>query len=280
MDVWAGPWADPAARQAIVARLTSGGRVCSDRPAPGEGELPLELYQAKRRLLPAELARYRQLGRDSAEALTDLLEAASPDWTENQLAGSAAAALWARGIAPALTLVAGARRLPLYRHPTPTAEVLGERAMLVVCGRRHGLYANLTRFVSFRQPSDAEHQAMADVAAVEAAAWAASGPGQTLGAVYEAIAAAYVASGHPGAERDHHQGGTTGYLSREIIARPGDPTSIEDATALAWNPSLVGVKIEDTAVTSRGGIEVLTVDPRWPTLRMAGRDRPTILVRS
>jgi hypothetical protein len=56
-------------------------------------------------------------------------------------------------------------------------------------------------------------------------------------------------------------------------------TPIESNTALAWNPSLPGSKIEDTVVTSEGGIEILTADPAWPTVSVAGRPRPDLLVR-
>ena len=88
---------------------------------------------------------------------------------------------------------------------------------------------------------------------------AASRPVTTAGAVYSVIASAYAELGHPGAERFHHQGGTTGYLSREAFALPGLGLPIEESTALAWNPSLPGAKIEDTVLTTSAGIEILTV---------------------
>jgi Xaa-Pro aminopeptidase len=229
--------------------------------------------------LPAEVERYRALGRDAAEAMTEVLSVARPDWTEFALAGAGAEAMWKRGIHPALTLVGGERRLPIYRHATATAEPIGQRAMLVFCGRRHGLYANLTRFIYFRQPTTDERTLIDAVAHVEAAAFAASTPGTPVGSVYDAIVRAYTELGYPGAEAFHHQGGTTGYLSRELFGLPGLDTIIEDRTALAWNPSLPGAKVEDTVLTTAGGIEILTADPAWPTVTIAGRPRPDILVR-
>ncbi len=208
-----------------------------------------------------------------------VLRRARPDWTEFQLAGAGAAALWERGIHPTLTLVGGERRVPIYRHATATAEPIGARAMLVFCGRRHGLYANLTRFVYFRPPTAEERRLIDAVAEVEAVAFAASTPGSTVEAGYEAIVAAYARAGHPGAERFHHQGGTCGYLSREVVGRPGVDTPIEANTALAWNPSLPGAKIEDTVLTGADGIEILTVDPNWPVVTVEGRQRPDVLVR-
>jgi hypothetical protein len=280
LEVWAGPWHDPVARQSFVDSVVRGGTVISDRPWSAERTLPPELVAAKRRLLSEELARYRVLGRDAAEAMTEVLNRARPEWTEWQLAGTGAEALWRRGIEPTLTLVGGERRLPVYRHATATSEPLGTRAMLVFCGRRHGLYANLTRFVYFREPDAREEQLIEHVARVEAVAFAVSRPGTTLGAVYATIVRAYAELGHPGAEAFHHQGGTTGYLSREAFAVPGLELPIEENTALAWNPSLPGAKIEDTVVTTSNGVEIMTIDPAWPTVEVDGRPRPDVLVRS
>jgi Xaa-Pro aminopeptidase len=151
---------------------------------------------------------------------------------------------------------------------------------VVFCGRRHGLFANLTRFAYFRQPTTTERRAMSDVAQVEAAVFAATRPGATLGTAFGEIAEAYARLGQPGAEVGHHQGGTTGYLSREVVATPGDPTELVSPVAVAWNPSLPGAKIEDTVLLDVDGrLEVLTVDPAWPTLEVAGRRRPDVLVR-
>ncbi len=60
-----------------------------------------------------------------------------------------------------------------------------------------------------------------------------------------------------------------------IPARLRRPTtSSSEHHAFAWNPSAPGVKVEDTVLTTSAGIEVLTVDPRWPTVRVGALDRP------
>lgn len=280
LAVHARPWAEPAATERFVREAAGGGEVASDRPAAGERPLPPGLAARRASLLPAEVLRYRAAGRAASEAVTDVLSAARPDWTGLALAGAAAEALWARGLHPALTLAAGERRLVAYRHPTPADERLGERAMLVVCARGHGLYANLTRLVSFRRPGAEERRLAADVARVEAAALDASRPGATTGDVLAEIVRAYAEAGHAGEERRHHQGGPCGYLSRDAIARPGAADVLAPDGAVAWNPSLPGAKIEDTLlVRADGALELLTEDPRWPSSDVAGRRRPDVLVR-
>lgn len=279
LTVWSCPWAERGQRESFVEARREGRPVASDRPSGQEVPLPAELVDARHSLLPQELERYRALGRDAAEAMTEVLLAARPEWTGWQLAGAGAEALWSRGIHPALTLVGEERRLPLHRHATASHERLGARAMLVFCARRHGLFANLTRFVYFRQPLAAERRLSMDVARVEAAAFRASRPGVTLGDVYSAIVESYAACGHPGAEAFHHQGGSCGYLSRDDVAIPGSKVVLQPHNAIAWNPSLPGSKIEDTVVVSDTGLEILTVDPRWPTSKVEGLARPDLLVR-
>ncbi len=267
------PWNDQRSRREFVAEKAPG-LIASDRPSRDELSLPPELLTIRRHLLPSEIQRYRQLGLEAASAVTDALDCARPDWTEYDLSAAAAAALWHRGIQPALTLAAGQERLLAYRHPTPTAGLLGDRAMLVVCGRRHGLCANLSRFVYFRKRTWDEERASMAVGHVEAAAFAASARNKTLAETYQDMAASYEVNGYGGAEADHHQGGITGYLSRDLLALPTARERIAAQMAVAWNPSVNGAKIEDTALVTDGGIEILTMDERWPVYEVAGQLRP------
>jgi hypothetical protein len=273
------PWTERAtAIDAAVREMTGRGRVASDRPAAGEVPLPAELLLARWSLLPEEIERYRSLGRDAASALQAVMREAKPEWTGFQLAGAGAEALWSRGIEPALTLVAGEKRLPIHRHATASSEQLGSRAMMVFCARRHGLFANLTRFVYFRSPSRGERAIDEAVAEVEADALDALKPGATLGALYDELVRSYARSGHPGGERKHHQGGPCGYLSRDAIALPRSKLALQRDNAAAFNPSLPGAKIEDTVLVREGGVEVLTFAPGWPMREVRGRPRPDLLV--
>lgn len=279
LEVWSRAWETTEPAEAFVRDHTKSGAVASDRPAAGERSLPAALVAARRQLGPEERERYRRLGADAAYAMTEALRAAGPDWTEQRLAGEGARALWSRGIHPVLTLVASESRVARYRHPVAGGARLDGVAMLVFCGRRHGLYANLTRFAYFREPTRAERRHHDAVVAAEATAFAQSRPATPLSAVYRALAEAYAAAGFPGECARHHQGGTTGYLAREALATPTAATAIETGTALAWNPSVPGAKIEDTVVCTADGVEILTMDPAWPAFTHDGRRRPDLLVK-
>ena len=273
------PWAYPSQRQVVMRELAQGMPVLSDRPEEGELDLPRPLPAAKMTLTPPEIQRYREVGLLAGQAMTETLQQARPEWTELQLSGAGAAALLSRGLAPALVMAAGERRLTLYRHPMPTAEPLGACAMLVFCARGYGLYANLTRFVSFGALTPEQEILHRQVREVEAHALSLSRPGASLHEVYRELASAYAAAGCEQAIREHHQGGITGYLSREVIASPEAPEHLSAGMAVAWNPSMTGAKVEDTFLVTESGLSNLTLDPAWPTVPVAERERPLVLQR-
>ncbi|MGI9822748.1 M24 family metallopeptidase [Agromyces sp. Marseille-Q5079] len=250
--------------------------------APGIAELDeadaaVDLRAARASLLPGELGRYRTLCREVAEALTDAATDAGPTVIERQLAARLAGELAARGIDPLVTLVASRSRLA-HRHPLPTDAAIGDRAMLVVCGRRHGLIANATRWVRFGAADVGEADAMRRILDVEADVLAATRPGATLGDVFDAGVAAYARHGFDAEEwRRHHQGGAAGYAGRDPRAVPGIVDLVHEGQAFAWNPTAPGAKVEDTVLVGERGVEVLTVDPRWPTVSVAGVARPVEL---
>lgn len=282
------PWAESSQREAFVREATNGGTILSDkpsgsfhdRPPSSETPLPQSLIHQRSILLPKELERYRQVGKLASEAMTEVLMQAQPHWTEYQLAGAGAAAMWARGLHPVLTLAAGDRRLPLYRHPLPSGEAIGRQAMLVFCARRYGLIVSLTRFVCFGELSEQEKKLHRSVAEIEAVALRQSRPGTPLSAVYEALARAYEQHGYPNAIREHHQGGTAGYGARDVVATPESHDRLEANMVVAWNPSVPGAKIEDTFVVYPDDrLENLSFDPQFPHIEIEGRLRAVPLER-
>ncbi|WP_400994525.1 M24 family metallopeptidase [Agromyces sp. GXQ0307] len=250
-----------------------------DATALDEADAAADLRAARASLLPAELARYRALCREVAEVMTDAALAASPADSERAVAAHLSGDLAARGIDPLVTLVAGRSRLA-HRHPLPTDAPLGDRAMLVVCGRRHGLIANATRWLRFGDPDPTEADAARRILDVEAAFLDATVPGATLGDVFAVGTAAYASHGFdPHEWTRHHQGGAAGYAGRDPRAVPGIDDVVQLSQPFAWNPTAPGAKVEDTVLVGAAGIEVLTLDPRWPTVCVAGRERPAELRR-
>lgn len=242
---------------AMIRRLAGGGTIGADAADPAEVDVAGLVTPLRYHLDEATLGRYRVVGSDTMAAVDAACAALNPAMTETEAAGAVAAACRAAGLfAPAL-MVAGAERLPRHRHPIPAGAPLGARAMVVVCAERGGLYANLTRFVHF-EPPDVELATKLEVCqGLLARMREATRPGRTLGEVFDDCCRFYAEAGHPEEWRHHHQGGLTGYRSREVIAMPGTALVIEPGQAFAWNPSLPGAKAEETFVLTDAGPEVL-----------------------
>lgn len=281
----AAPAGEPAAGAATAERLAvvrvpwHEALVPTGLAAIDETDAAVELRAARASLLPGELARYRALCREVAEVLTDVANAVDSRDTEFDVAARLAAELVARGIDPLVTLVAGRSRLG-HRHPLPTAWPLGDRAMLVICGRRHGLIANATRWVRWGEASREERDAERRILEVEAEFLGATRIGSTIGTAFEAGIAAYGRHGFAPEEwRRHHQGGAAGYAGRDPRATPAVAELVQRHQPFAWNPTAPGAKVEDTVLVADAGLEVLTVDARWPTVSVAGLERPIELDR-
>ncbi len=264
-----------------LAELTRGLRLGADGPYPGVTDLSAELSGLRTDLTPQEGDRFRDLGRLCAAAMDQAIRAVRPGMTEYQIAGLLAEASQSRGVQPIVNLIATDERIYAFRHPLPTAKTLERYAMLVLCGRAHGLVCSLTRLVHFGPlPAELRRKAEA-VAAIDAAFIAATRPGRTLGDVLARAVQAYANSGFADEWRLHHQGGPAAYEPRERIATPGDPYLVRAGQAYAWNPSITGVKSEDTILVGEESNEVITAIDGWPSVTVeadgAPWQRPAIL---
>jgi len=200
--------------------------------------------------------------------------------SEVEVAGEIAEELWERNLEPVVLLVAGERRINQFRHPLPTQDSVGKMAMGVICGRRKGLIASVTRIIKFGSLTTEENENYLKLLNVEAEFLSATKPGVLLSDAFKAGQAEYLKQGF---DRDewtkHHQGGPTGYLPRDFPAHEKTLHEIQIRNAIAWNPSARGLKVEDTLITNEGGFEILTRSGDWPGIEVAGRRRPGIASR-
>ena len=241
----------------LIRKLADGAAIGADGPDPSEVDVAGLIAPLRYRLDDDAAERYRMVGADTVAAVEAACAALTPAMTETEAAGAVTAACRGAGLFTPALMVAGADRLPRHRHPIPAGAPLGARAMIVVCAERGGLYANLTRFLHF-EPPDAELAAKLETChGILASLRDATQAGQTLGDGFDDCRAFYADAGFPDDWRHHHQGGLTGYRSREVIAGPGAALEIAAGQAFAWNPSLPGAKAEETFLLRVDGPEVL-----------------------
>ena len=277
------PWHDAAGRAQAFARALAGRKVAADAPLADvrAAPLPQAFDELRWTLLEVEIERYRRLAVDVAMVTEVVCRAAKPGNTEYELAGLVQAMLSQRNCLAPLVLVGGERRVTKYRHPLPTPEKLGKHALLAVGAERDGLIVSCTRLIHFGKPPAELTNRQRAVAAIDAALIDATRPLAALGDILACGIAAYAEQGFPEQWRQHHQGGSCGYQSRDVLATPGEPTGARENQAFAWNPSLPGAKSEDTILCTAAGPEILSATGDWPTIKVEvnGRvyERPAIL---
>jgi len=273
------PW---HARGHALRRLAAGRRVGGEAISGGsEFDVCADLVLLRSRLTLGEQERLREGARRAGEAMWEASRGLTPGMTEHDAAALLASATCKRGGIATVVLVGSDERIARYRHPLPTAKVIERAAMLVLCFRYQGLISALTRTVYFGAAPQSLRQVAEAVARIDAQVIASTRPGKTLGDMYEILRLAYEREGTPEAIEQHHQGGTIAYLGREILARSGVLTRIEEGQAFAWNPSLPGAKSEDTILLTAHGPEIITAMEGWPMLSvLTGQGviaRPAIL---
>jgi Xaa-Pro dipeptidase len=207
----------------------------------------------------------RAVGHDTALALARAADQIVPGITEYEAAGLLELALRSRGLVPHVLLAATDERIRRHRHALPFGAEIDHRVMLVTSAERRGLYANVTLILDFEEPDAETARRMAACREILTRTREATRPGRTLADVFADIQGFYADAGYPGEWRLHHQGGSTGYRSRETIATPSTHEVIEPGMAFAWNPSITGAKAEDTFLLGSAGAEVVA-DVALPTV--------------
>ena len=251
------PWQEGP--DAALRELVGDEPLGADAPLPGAVDLSDDISALRRVLDPDAIERLRSVGADLAAVLDEAVAAVEPGIAEHEAAAEITASCRCRGLVPTVLLAATHERIARYRHPLPTKAPLARRAMLVASAQRGGLYANLTRIVWFDEP-DAEilrRQAASDEILARMREEA-TRPGRSLVDAFADCRRFYAEAGFPDEWKLHHQGGITGYASREVIATPFTDVPIETGQAFSWNPSVTGAKSEETFVLTDVGPEVVT----------------------
>jgi Xaa-Pro dipeptidase len=252
------PWYGDEA--AAIREVVGDASLGTDFSLEGALDVSSEVDPLRYVLDADALERYRQVGADAAAAVTEAAGALKPGMSEREAAANLAAACRRRGLFSSVLLAAADDRIASYRHPIPHGEIIERRAMLVVSAERGGLYANVTQMVHFEEPKgELRQRQKACEAILQRMREEATTSGRTLADAFADCQRFYAEAGFPEEWTLHHQGGTTGYASREIIATPQTHEEIQVGQAFAWNPSITGTKAEETFVLTESGPEVITL---------------------
>jgi len=254
LEVRVYPWYEGA----MADLLPSGARIGSDTGIGGTVNISKEVARLRYSLTPAEIERYRFLGHETAECLRQTCWEVRPGMREHQIAGSVGGKLLERGIFPTVLLVAADGRIARYRHPIPTDKQMERYVMIVVCGRKWGLIASVTRLVYFGTLKDDLRVKQRAVTEVDATFLVETRPGIWVADIFQKAVEAYARTGFADEWILHHQGGATGYAGRDYRATARIEETVRVNQAFAWNPSITGTKSENTILVQESSTEVLT----------------------
>jgi antitoxin VapB len=276
---YASPWYRGAPE---FGELVRGKRWAADWPLPGGSDVSAEIAHLRFQLLPEEVDRYRRIGRATGLALERAARQVRPGMSEMEIAGRIAAEAMHEGVTPTMLLVGADERIFRYRHPIPTSRALETYALLAICARRWGLVASATRLVHFGQISQELQAKQKACAFVDATYNVSTVVGAAVSDVFQKAAGAYQEVGFPEEWKRHNQGGSAGYESRDYEGTPTCSERVLAEQGFAWNPSITGVKSEDTVIVHADGLEFLTTTGDWPTVHVSvgGQEleRPAILI--
>lgn len=251
---------------------TGAARLGADWPLPDATVLESSIARARALLTDGEIARYRALGAEAGRIMGDVCRALTPGDDERDISRAVvdrAASIRARAV---VSLVGSDDRLRRYRHPVPVATRWKQVVMVALCAERDGLIVSLSRIVSTGAPGDLESKTRA-AAGVFGQLLDATRPGARAADLFATAAKAYEAAGFPGEELKHHQGGAIGYRAREWVAHPRSQETVQARQAFAWNPTITGTKVEDTALVVGDALEIITRTPEWPSIPLGTPDR-------
>ena len=245
-------WTNYGEMFSIINSLVPEGKFMRD------GDVGREMWQLRGELTKEECDRYRWLGLNSAKALEQACREAVIGETEFDITGRVSDKLWKLGIEPITILIAVDGRTTQYRHPIPTEKKLEKYAIVSICARKWGLVASATRLFHFGKPSAELTEKVNKVLSIDTCYIAKTRPGAVSGDIFARALELYGAYGYKDEWKMHHQGGLTGYGARDYIAGPNTQHVVGLNQAFAWNPTISGVKAEDTILVLEDGNEIIT----------------------
>lgn len=251
VELMAFSWDEPDQKTSMIQSITNGLVMIS------ESELEPELFTIRTILSEYDQADFKVLCHEAAVTLETLCKQVKPGMTEYELAGEISKAFWSQNIEPITTLVAFDERALKYRHPVMTDKRLKNYALAGICGRRNGLIVSITRDVLI-EPDPIMQEKHAKCVRVNGAFWEALKPGKSVSEVFGAGVNQYGLEGYPLEHKEHHQGGLTGFIPRELRASYESTHKVRVGEAYAFNPTIIGSKVEDTVLVTEWGLENLT----------------------
>ncbi|GGD61602.1 M24 family metallopeptidase [Paenibacillus nasutitermitis] len=275
-EIWS--WHEPGKKEALIRKHLADTEFMKT-----DAQLEPEFLNLRSIIPQDRFLEMKRLGQLTGEAIEQTATEIQKGDSEFLIAGKLAYRCYERGLEPIVNLVAVDERAYQRRHPLPTDKRLNAYAMVVVCARKNGLIASASRLVHFGRIPDSLNEKQHAVVRIDSRLMHATRPETSLDDLFMQMKQFYRDEGFPEEYQNHHQGGLTGYATREKLAVSGESYKLRAGQLVAWNPSIAGVKSEDTLLVHHEANEWMTETNQYPYLEVKIDNkvyrRPAILQR-
>ena len=261
------PWYDENQKESLFRKIIKGKKFASDVSLiDGADNLDEDFNELRFSLTENEIIKYKQLGSWCRESIENTARSVEKGMTEQEVAGIAMGKLGKYGIFPHVLMVGSDERIFNFRHPLTTDKKINKYVIIVLCGSKWGLVLAMSRLVHLGEISDELNEKIKKVTEIEAKLIASSTPDKGFNEISKVIIDSYAEAGYPDMWKLHYQGGPIGYNVREYSWTPDNDKVFYNNQAIAWNPSITGVKSEDTFIFKNGNFEFISYKPdkNWP----------------
>ena len=260
------PWYSD--REMSIVQELGGPALGADHGLPGAVQLSTEITSLRYSLTPWEVERYDKLARLAAQSAEETLQTVRRGDKECAVVGRLAERLWENRIDFVIAFCAADERIALFQHPVTSEKRIEKRAMLSVNARKEGLLVSLNRFVQLGKVPESLKKQYRDVVYIDSVMMAATIPGRSAVDAFKAGVEAYRTLGYPDEFELRHQGGPVGYAPRDYRVNFTTSDIIQENQGFAWNPSISGMKSEDTMLATSKGPVILSQPVVHPSLCM------------
>lgn len=275
-------WTWEGGRPELLMNITSGRKVCCDRPFPNMPPVSERLRPLLRVLTSCEQDEYRALGRLLAHAVEATARNLSRNSTEEEVAGQLGHRILHRGAEPVTISITADGRGAMYRRAGYSGNPVKDTCVLQATAQRGGLFVTASRTVSFGPPPEALAKSH-DLALKQSAIYRSfSRPEETTASARTSGQMVLAGTDFEFDGRFSQPGYGTGRFAAEELRRGGVDERFTAGQALVWQPRVGPAAVVDTVLVTADGAETVTPPTDWPFKRVLIRGRtydvPDILV--
>jgi len=248
-----------------ASELIKGMKAVSDVSVEGARLAVDEIYKLHYPLTEIEIEKCRWIGRKTDELLNKIANQIKPGMTEKDIEAMIKSEYGQYDLIPEVVLVGSDERIAKYRHPNPSDKKVEKTVLLHPAVKKWGLHANVTRMVYFGDKLPEELNKKYDgVNLMQAATFSMLIPGNDFAGIFETRKQIYKDLGFEDEWRYHFPGGITGYLLCDASVCSNKTAVVSENQAFDWFITIAGVKVEELALTTKNGVEVVSVTGAWP----------------